>query len=306
MRERVGKAARLVLFTVICTLSIHVVFAGPPQATFTASMVPNTAGSLSVRLDAASSVDAEGNVVLHQWVFGDGTTGSGEAVVHTYPRSGVYSVTLFVADDQGETTRIIEEIDVPISSFEEVSSADSGQSFIPPMHPAAGQSVGTAVGQLAPDFALDALGGERFVLSEARGTIVVLDFWSSGCGACQATMPGFVGMQQQLASSNIQFVGISLDRTRSSATRYIERYGFEGHTLWESASANRSVMTRYGVTSVPTTLLIDASGVIRFRGYRSELTLSLVQGIVLSGDDMAIRTGVRDEDLGHGPRAEGG
>ncbi len=306
MRERVGRAARLVAVTGVCLLSVIVAFAGPPQAAFTPTMAADSAGSLSVRLDAASSFDAEGNVVVYQWVFGDGTTGSGKVVVHTYPRAGEYSVTLFVADDQGETTRIIEEIAVPIGTVEDTSIRNSGR-------PAAGRTdaavvlpVGSSVGQLAPDFALDVLGGGRFVLSEVRGTVVILDFWSSGCGGCQATMPGFVAMLQQLASSDVLAVGVSLDRDEASVERYVARYGFEGLALWESASANRSLMSQYGITSVPTTLVIDALGVIRFRGYRSELTLSIVQGIALAGDDTAIRTGARDEPMGHDLRSEGG
>ena len=119
-------------------------------------------------------------------------------------------------------------------------------------------------------------------------------------------MPGFVAMLQQLASSDVLAVGVSLDRDEASVERYVARYGFEGLALWESASANRSLMLQYGITSVPTTLVIDALGVIRFRGYRSELTLSIVQGIALAGDDTAIRTGARDEPMGHDLRSEGG
>ena len=306
MRERVERAARLIAFTGIGLLSVIAVFAGPPQAAFTPTMATDRAGSLSVRLDAASSFDAEGNVVVYQWVFGDGTTGSGQVVVHTYPSPGEYSVTLFVADDQGETTRIVEEIAVPISSVEAASPSD-------PRLPAANRTdtavvlpTGISVGERAPDFALDVLGGGRFVLSDVRGSVVILDFWSSGCGGCQATMPGFVAMLQQLASSSVLAVGVPLDRDEASVERYTARYGFEGLTLWESASANRSVMSRYGITSVPTTLVIDALGVIRFRGYRSDLTLSMVQGIALAGDRTAIRTGARDEHPAHDLRSEGG
>ena len=254
--------------------------ASPPIAEVTAMKQENTAGSLTVQLSAAQSFDAEGNVVVYQWVFGDGTTGSGESVVHTYPSPGTYLMTLFVADDQGETARITEQIMIPIEAQTVSPTPTSAHPASARMDRTAGLSIGSSVGQLAPEFALESLDGERFVLSEARGFVVVLDFWSSGCGACQATMPRLVGVQQQLPAGNILFVGISLDRDASSAARYIARYGFQGITLWQSVSASRSVMTRYGVSSVPTTFVIDPSGVVRFRGYRSELDAEIVQSIV--------------------------
>ena len=277
----------------LCLLTTGTAIASSPKAAFTASMQSDD-DALSVRLDASPSADAEGDVVVYQWVFGDGSTGSGEVVVHTYPASGTYLMTLFVADDQGETARITEQITVPIDSPPQPSVAVS-------QHPAvisATGTVGTSVGLLAPDFALETLGGERFVLSEARGSVVVLDFWSSGCSACQATMPGLVAIQQQLSMENILFVGISVDRDEASAVRYIARYGFQGITLWQSAAANRSVVTRYGVNAVPTTFVLDASGIIRFRGFRSELTLQTIENIAASGGISV--------SWNHGPQVEGG
>ncbi|MBN1859150.1 redoxin domain-containing protein [Candidatus Bipolaricaulota bacterium] len=287
MGNRFGIAIAMIALSMLSLLPTRDAVAASPQAAFTSTMQTDAAGSLSVRLDATPSADAEGDVVLYQWVFGDGATGSGRAVVHTYPSSGTYLATLFVVDDQGETARITEQITVPIASPSEPSPPSSA-------HPASvrtdlmsGLSIGDSVGQLAPEFALDSLDGERFILSEARGSVVVLDFWSSGCGGCQATMPGLVAMQQQLLMENVLFVGISLDRDAASAARYIARYGFQGTTLWQSASASRSVMTRYGVIAVPTTLVIDASGVIRFRGYRSELDAQIVGNVLQMGDEYA-------------------
>lgn len=72
----------------------------PPIATFTASV---TAGDipLTVEFDASASVDPDGSLVQWQWTFGDGTTGSGAVVSHTYTRAGKFTVRLTVRDAQG-------------------------------------------------------------------------------------------------------------------------------------------------------------------------------------------------------------
>lgn len=72
----------------------------PPVAIFTASV---SAGDipLTVEFDASSSVDPDGRLAQWQWTFGDGTTGSGAVVSHTYTRAGKFTVRLTVSDTQG-------------------------------------------------------------------------------------------------------------------------------------------------------------------------------------------------------------
>lgn len=68
----------------------------PPVANFTAS-----SNGLVVMLNAASSYDPDGYIVEWMWDFGDGTQGTGETVLRSYPASGSYNVTLTVRDDDG-------------------------------------------------------------------------------------------------------------------------------------------------------------------------------------------------------------
>jgi PKD repeat protein len=63
-----------------------------------------TSGSapLNVKFDGSGSYDPDGgNIVSYQWDFGDGSTGTGSVVYHTYYNAGTYTVTLTVTDDEG-------------------------------------------------------------------------------------------------------------------------------------------------------------------------------------------------------------
>ena len=58
---------------------------------------------LTCTFDGSGSVDVDGAVVDHAWTLGDGTTASGETVLHTYSAAGTYRVELVVTDDGGQT-----------------------------------------------------------------------------------------------------------------------------------------------------------------------------------------------------------
>ncbi|MCD6223050.1 MAG: DUF2341 domain-containing protein [Thermoplasmata archaeon] len=69
----------------------------PPFAYFTYSIDNRT-----VYFDASSSNDIDGNIVSYEWSFGDGTTGTGMTISHTYTKSGTYIVKLTVTDNKGK------------------------------------------------------------------------------------------------------------------------------------------------------------------------------------------------------------
>ena len=65
---------------------------------------------LRVRLDAASSRDADGIIVAYQWDFGDGITTRGTAAEHTFAAPGTYLVELILRDNDGAEARVAVEI----------------------------------------------------------------------------------------------------------------------------------------------------------------------------------------------------
>ncbi len=71
-----------------------------PEASFTAS--PSSGGTpLTVAFNAAASSDPNGTISTYIWTYGDGSTGSGVSVIHTYAAEGTYTATLTVTDNEG-------------------------------------------------------------------------------------------------------------------------------------------------------------------------------------------------------------
>lgn len=61
---------------------------------------------LRVLLDASESLDPDGTIQDFEWEFGDGASGTGETVLHTYPGAGSYTVRLQVTDNDGASTSL--------------------------------------------------------------------------------------------------------------------------------------------------------------------------------------------------------
>ena len=94
----------------------------PPIADFGFS--PTTGENpLEVTFDASPSYDPDGQIDSYAWIFGDGGTGTGKVVKHTYKKNGTFTIKLTVADDKGMTGNYTQQITVlkpntpPVAGF---------------------------------------------------------------------------------------------------------------------------------------------------------------------------------------------
>jgi nucleoid-associated protein YgaU len=70
----------------------------------------------SLSFSGADSSDPDGRIVSYVWNFGDGATGSGVNVTHSYKAAGTYKVTLTVTDDGNGTAQVSSQREVSAAS----------------------------------------------------------------------------------------------------------------------------------------------------------------------------------------------
>ncbi len=117
------------------------------------------------------------------------------------------------------------------------------------------------LGKPAPAFAGQELDGGSFSLARERGNIVVLNFWASWCTPCKEEAPNLstLAWQEKHAHRHVVVVGVVFNDSLASARAFERYYG----SLYPSISDPQGTIAfHYGVTSPPTTFVINAKGVV--------------------------------------------
>jgi peroxiredoxin len=120
----------------------------------------------------------------------------------------------------------------------------------------------TLLGRKAPDFALHGVNGHNVRLSEHLGEVVVISFWNSRCISCWAQLRSLDRSLDTYHAAGLSMYGISVDDDPRTAAAAASKAGELALALL--VDPQKSVARAYDIDSLPTTLLIDRSGTIRY------------------------------------------
>jgi len=121
--------------------------------------------------------------------------------------------------------------------------------------------------RLAPDFALPDMNGKVVSLSQFRGKVVFLNFWTKTCNPCLEEMPSLAELAR-IAQGRKDFVVVTVTTDEGpEAVRDTLKVILQGEppfpVLFDPES--KIVLDKYGTHLFPETWLIDPSGMIRAR-----------------------------------------
>ena len=130
---------------------------------------------------------------------------------------------------------------------------------------------GIKEGDPAPMFSGLTIDNQKIDFAQLKGKkVVVLDFWSIYCASCIEEMPGLIELHNEFKDKGLMMIGVNLD---SFGTHRVVKFmqGMENKiTFPVIIDKTRQVATSFNAMVLPTTLVIDASGKIRYYhvGYR--------------------------------------
>jgi thiol-disulfide isomerase/thioredoxin len=138
-----------------------------------------------------------------------------------------------------------------------------------------------AVGKPAPEVEGEDIDGRPMRLSDYRGKVVVVAFWATWCGPCMRMVPHQRELVKRLDGKPFALLGVNNDRA-GDRKKVRERVAQEGITWrsWWDGGPEGPIATRWCVEGWPAVYVLDAKGVIRYRGVTGDRLGEAVEALL--------------------------
>jgi len=112
--------------------------------------------------------------------------------------------------------------------------------------------------QPGADFELTKLDGDGTLrLSDLRGKVVLVDFWSSWCPPCRQESPGLEAAYQDFRDEGVEFVGVAIWDVDSETRKFRDAFGLQYPIVVDSKG---SAAVEWGVVGLPEKFFVDREG----------------------------------------------
>ena len=105
------------------------------------------------------------------------------------------------------------------------------------------------------------ISGKNIKLSEYRGDVVMINFWASWCGPCRQEMPLLDEIYNKYKKLGFTIWGVNIEPDSSSAKKLLKDIPVSFPILFDTAN---SVSKMYNVKAMPSTVLVDRNGNLRY------------------------------------------
>jgi len=119
----------------------------------------------------------------------------------------------------------------------------------------------------APAFTLASRAGGEVSLADLKGQVVMINFWASWCGPCRKEFPALDQIYAKYKPMGFTLVAINVESDKADAEKFLATTPASFPILFDP---DNKVSGSYGVSAMPTTVLVDRQGRVRWlhRAYK--------------------------------------
>ncbi len=118
------------------------------------------------------------------------------------------------------------------------------------------------VGEKAPEFTITTFDGMEYKLSDFRGDVIVVNFWSSWCKPCEQEAEVLeTAWRQYKGQGDVLFIGVNYVDTEPEAMGYLNKFNI---SFPNGADLGTKISQAYRIRGVPETYVIDRNGILAF------------------------------------------
>jgi thiol-disulfide isomerase/thioredoxin len=116
-----------------------------------------------------------------------------------------------------------------------------------------------AKGEKAPEIYVGTAQGSSSSQPQLAGKVVLLDFWASWCGPCRSSLPDLKQLVSAYGGRQVEVVSISEDEDARDWQNFVTK----NQMNWpQQHDPDGSTARRFGVSALPTYILIGSNGTI--------------------------------------------
>lgn len=107
------------------------------------------------------------------------------------------------------------------------------------------------------------LDGTPFDQASLDGQVVLVDFWATWCGPCIAELPNVLEQYEKYHARGFEVIGISLDEDKKALVDFVSERKIPWPILFEQSEGsgwNHPMATKYGISGIPTVILVGRDG----------------------------------------------
>ena len=133
------------------------------------------------------------------------------------------------------------------------------------------------IGDAIPSITLKSNTNNVIDITSFKGKYVLVDFWASWCAPCRLGNKKLVKLHNEISSSKVEIIGISIDTDANKWLKAIEKDKIKFTQLIDPNGFDANTALQFGVEELPSKYLFNPEGILIAKNPSEEEIMKLIK-----------------------------